>query len=202
MAGHFFRDIRSNMDIEVVMPDDRSEIVLQQLAELSKRVVDDFCLIAELLHETWEFQYHKVWGYASFQECVEQKFDIKGRKGFFLVQIAKTVQQLGLEWNEIKEIGWRKAAVIGPILNSDNKDRWIGEAKALPLPHLSERVKATKQGREPSDNPPIRMTIQVDADEQSIINSAIDYARRFEGVKTPSQALVKICYEFAQSVKD
>jgi len=190
------------MEVEVISPNDRSEIVLTKLSELSKRIVNDFCEIAELLHETWEFQYHKVWGYSSFQECVEQKFDIKGRKGHFLVQIAKTVKQLGIEWNDIKEVGWRKSAVIAPILNSENKEQWITEAKELSLAHLSERVKASKQGREPSDKPPVRMTIQIDEDEQSIINSAIEYARRFEDVKTPSQAIVKICYEFAQSMGD
>lgn len=190
------------MEIEVIIPDDRSEVVLNKLSELSNRVVNDFCEIAELLHETWEFQYHKTWGYASFQECVEQKFDIRARKAFFLVQIAKAVRHFGIEWKDIQEVGWRKSAVIAPILNSENKEKWIEEAKELPLAHLSEKVKASKQGREPSDNPPIRMTIQIDADEQSIINSAIDYARRFEGVKTPSQAIAKICYEFAQSMED
>lgn len=183
-------------EVTVIQPDDRSEIVLNKLSELSKRVVDDFCEIAELLHETWEFNYHKIWGYDSFQDCTEQKFDIKGRKAFFLVQIAKTVKKLGINWGEIKEVGWRKMAVVGPILNSDNKEKWIEEAKELPLAHLSERVKAERHGREPSDTPPVRMTIQVDEDEQTIINSAIEYVKRMEGGISNSKALVKICYDF------
>ncbi len=183
-------------EVTVLQPDDRSEIVLNKLSELSKRVVNDFCEIAELLYETWEFQYHKQWGYDSFQDCTEQKFDIRGRKAHFLVQIAKTVKKLNIEWNEIQEVGWRKMAVVGPILNSENKQKWIEEAKTTPLAYLSEKVKAEKQGKEPSDTPPIRLTIQIDEDENTIIQSAIEYAKRYEDVKSNSQALVRICYDY------
>lgn len=187
------------MNIEVIQPDDRSEIVLNKLSELSNRIVNDFCEIAELLHETWEFQYHKQWGYDSFQDCTEQKFDIKGRKAHFLVQIAKTVKHLGIEWGEIKEVGWRKMAVVGPILNSENKQKWIEEAKQTPLAYLSEKVKAEKQGKEPSDKPPIRMTIQIDEDENTIIQTAIDFAKRYEDVTNNSKAIAHICYEYAMN---
>ena len=183
-------------EVTVIQPDDRSEIVLNKLSELSKRVVDDFCEISELLHEAWEYQYHKTRGYDSFQDYTEHELDIKGRKGFFLVQIAKTVKKLNIPWDDIKGVGWRKTAVIAPILNSENKEKWIEEAKGTPLAHLSEKVKAERHGREPSATPPVRMTIQIDEDEQTIINSAIEYVKRMEGGISNSKALVKICYDF------
>ena len=40
------------------------------------------------------------------------------------------------------------------------------------------------------------MTIQIDEDEQTIINSAIEYVKRMEGGISNSKALVKICYDF------
>ena len=188
------------MNIEVINPDDRSEIVLNKLSELSKRVVNDFCEIAELLHETWEFNYHKTLGYDSFQDYTEQVLDVRGRKAFFLVQIAKTVKQLRIDWDEIKEVGWRKMAVVGPILNSENKEKWIEEAKQTPLAHLSERVKAERHGREPSDTPPIRITIQLTEDENTILQSAIDLAKRHEDVRSNSQAILKMAYEYAMNM--
>jgi hypothetical protein len=189
-------------EVTVLHPDDRSEIVLNTLSELSKRVVNDFCEIAELLHEAWEYQYHKTRGYDSFQDYTEAELDIKGRKSHFLVQIAKTVKKLNIPWEDIKGVGWRKTAVIAPVLNSENKQKWIEEAKTTPLAYLSEKVKAEKQGKEPSDTPPIRLTIQIDEDENTIIQAAIDYAKRYEDVKSNSQALVRICYEYAQSKED
>jgi hypothetical protein len=186
-------------EVTVLQPDDRSEIVLNTLSELSKRVVNDFCEIAELLHETWEYQYHKTRGYDSFQDYTEHELDVRGRKAHFLVQIAKTVKKLNISWDDIKGVGWRKTAVIAPVLNSENKAKWIEEAKTTPLAYLSEKVKAEKQGKEPSDTPPIRLTIQIDEDENTIIQSAIEFAKRYEDVKSNSQALVHICYQYYSS---
>ncbi|MBC8554980.1 MAG: hypothetical protein H8D23_35655 [Candidatus Brocadiales bacterium] len=190
------------MNIEVINPDDRSEIVLNTLSELSRRVVNDFCEIAELLHEAWEYQYHKTRGYESFQDYTEAELDIKGRKSFFLVQIAKTVKKLNIPWDDIKEVGWRKTAAISSVLNSENKDKWIEEAKNTPLAYLSEKVRAEKQGREEPNEAPIRITLQVDQDENTIIQSAIEYAKRYEDVKSNSQALVRICYSYAMSMEN
>lgn len=190
------------MNIEVINPDDRSEIVLNTLSELSIRVVNDFCEIAELLHEAWEYQYHKTRGYESFQDYTEAELDIKGRKSFFLVQIAKTVKKLNIPWDDIKEVGWRKTAAISSVLNSENKDKWIEEAKNTPLAYLSEKVRAEKQGREEPNEAPIRITLQVDQDENTIIQSAIEYAKRYEDVKSNSQALVRICYSYAMSMEN
>ena len=186
-------------EVTVINPEDRSEVVLNTLSDLSKRVVDDFCEIAELLHETWEYQYHKTRGYDSFQDYTEQVLDIRGRKSFFLVQIAKTVKKLKIPWEDIKGVGWRKTAVIAQILNSENKEKWIEEAKNTTLVYLTEKVKAEKQGRATPKEAPIRLTIQVDQDENTIIQAAIDHAKRYEDVKSNSQAFLRICYEYYQS---
>ena len=62
---------------------------------------------------------------------------------------------------------------------------------------LSEKVKAEKQGRAISETPPIRMTLQLTEDENTIVQTAMDAAKRFDDVKSNSQAIVHICYEFA-----
>jgi hypothetical protein len=186
-------------ELQVIQPDDRSEIVLNKLSEISKRVVDDFCEMAELLHEVWEFEYHKLRGYDSFQDYTEQVLDVRGGKAYFLVRITKKLKQLGIPWQDVKEVGWRKTAAIEPILTRDNANKWIEEAKATPLAHLSEKVKAEKQGRQASEDPPIRMTIQLDQDENTIVQAAIEYAKRYEDVNSTSKAIVRIAYEYYQS---
>ena len=187
------------MEVEVIPPQDRSEIVLERLSELSKRVVHDFCEMSELLHEAWEYQYHKSLGYDSFQDYAEEQLDVKGRKAAFMVQIAKTLKRLGIPWEDVQEVGWRKTAAIASILNKDNAQQWIKEAKETPLAHLSEKVKALKQGREISEEPPIRMTIQLDQDENTIVQAALDFAKRYEDVNSNSKAIIRICYEYFQS---
>jgi len=186
-------------NVTVLQSEDRSEVVLNRLKELSKRVVDDFCEMAELLYETWEHGYHKTLGYDSFGDYTEENLDVKGRKAAFLVNITKTLNRLGIPWDEVREVGWRKTAAIAPVLTRDNAEKWIEEAKITPLAHLSEKVKAEKKGVEPSNDTPIRMTIQIDADEKTIVEGAMDYAKRHEDVTSSSKAIVHICYDYFQS---
>lgn len=183
--------------MQVMRVNDRATEVLHKLKEVSQRMKDDYCEIAELLHEVWENEYHKDYGYDSFHDYVEDQLDIKGRKANFLVQITKTLKRLQIPWEDVSEVGWRKMAAISPVLNSENNQKWIDEAKTTTLTYLSEKVKAEKENREPSENPPIKMTIQVDEDENTIIQTAIEFAKRHEGVKSNSKALVHICYAFA-----
>jgi len=89
-------------------------------------------------------------------------------------------------------------AAISPVLNSENNKQWIEEAKTTTLPHLSEKVKAEKENRAPAENPPVRMTIQMTEDQNTIVQAAIDFAKQNEDVKSNSAAIVHICYEWAQ----
>ena len=43
------------------------------------------------------------------------------------------------------------------------------------------------------------MTIQLDQDENTIVQAAIDVAKRYEDVRSNSKAIVRICYEYYQS---
>jgi len=184
--------------MQVMQVNERAEEVLKKLKEVSKRMRDDYCEVAELLYEVWENNYHKEYGYDSFHDYTENELDIKGRKSNFLVQITKTLKRLKIPWEDVSEVGWRKMAAISPVLNSENNKQWIEEAKTTTLPHLSEKVKAEKENRAPAENPPVRMTIQMTEDQNTIVQAAIDFAKQNEDVKSNSAAIVHICYEWAQ----
>jgi len=189
------------MLIPQVVSETRYLSVLDRLNTLSKNVTDNYCEIAELLHETWENNYFIHKGYETFQDFAEKSLDIKGRKAYFLVQITKTLKKLNIPWSDVREVGWRKMASIAPILNSDNHEELILDAKNLTLPALSEKVKAKKQGKEETDSPLVRMTVQMSEDENTIVQAAIEYAKKHEGVKSNSNAIVHICYEYAQKAE-
>jgi len=189
-------------EVQVIDPTERSEIVLERLSDLSKKVVDDFCEMSELLYEAWEYQYHKKLGYDSFQDYAEQQLDMKGRKAHFLVHICKTLKRLKISWDEVREIGWRKTATISPILDYANKDRWIEEAKTTNLNHLAEKVKAERKGNDEPVEAPIKMTLQLDQDEQTIVQAALDYAKRYENASSNSKAIVRICYDYFQNKEE
>ncbi|NCD35457.1 MAG: hypothetical protein EOL87_18900 [Spartobacteria bacterium] len=178
--------------------DNRPKQVRSSLARISERVIKDFCELSELLYEVWEGQYHKTYGYASFTDYVEAELDIKGRKAYSLVQIAKTIKRLGIPWEDVREVGWRKMGTLSPVLTQDNYMDLVEEAKETSLPKLSEKVKATKEGKETPDDPRVKLSLQFDEDENSIVMAAIEYAKRYEDIKNNNQAIAHICYHWLQ----
>jgi hypothetical protein len=176
----------------------RPNEVRDKLYKISERVIQDYCELADLLFEVWEGQYHKEYGYKSFSDYVEAELDIRGRKAHFLVQITKTMRSLGIAWEEVREVGWRKMACITPLLTHENHEKWIEEAKTTSLTALSEKIKAEKKGEAPDENPTRRMGFQLDEDQYSIVQSALDYAKRYEEVKSNADAITRICYMWVQ----
>jgi len=63
--------------MQVMQVNERAEEVLKKLKEVSKRMRDDYCEVAELLYEVWENNYHKEYGYDSFHDYTENELDIK-----------------------------------------------------------------------------------------------------------------------------
>jgi len=177
----------------------RASQVRNNLINVSQRVIKDFCELAELLHEVWDGQYHKEYGYKSFTDYVEAELDIKGRKAYSLVQTAKTIKKLQIPWEDVREVGWRKMGTISPVLTHENHEQLIEEAKTTPLPQLSENVKAQKNGTMPSDSPYVNLGFQLDEDQNSIVQAAMDYAKRYEDVRNNAQAITHICYNWIQN---
>lgn len=186
-------------EVVEIYNESRASQVRNNLINISQRVIKDFCELAELLHEVWDGEYHKEYGYKSFTDYVEAELDIKGRKAYSLVQTAKIIKKLQISWEDVKEVGWRKMGTISPVLTHENHEKLIEDAKSIPLPQLSENVKAQKNGTEPSDTPYVKLNFQFDEDQNSIFQAAIEYAKRHEDVKSTSQAITHICYHWIQA---
>ena len=190
---------------EVIDPDsqedrNRPEVVKQELEKVAKSVKDNFISLAELLYETWSNAYHKEYGYSNFGDF-SASLDINPRKANWLVSITRTIHRLGIAWTNVEEIGWRKLGTISTVLDSNNYTEWLDEARNNPLPVLEEQVKAAKEGREEAETP-VKMSLQLTEEENSITASAIEQAMNFDNVKTKGRALSIICYEWFQMQLD
>ncbi|MCF8012494.1 MAG: hypothetical protein K9L56_14575 [Clostridiales bacterium] len=179
--------------------ENRVNEVRNALINVSERVIHDYCELAELLHEVWQGQYHKEYGYKSFSDYVEAELDIKGRKAHFLVQITKTLNYLGIPWDEVREVGWRKMGCISSLMNENNAQYWIEQAQTLNLSQLSNLAKEYRSGNKFENEPIVRMTIQTTEDGSSIIKAAMDHAIKTKNAKNNSEALEKICYDWFQN---
>ena len=180
-------------DAEII---DEPSQIRQELKEKAQDIKDNYFRMAELLYEVWLNKYHIEFDFGNFNEFVEHELDMKPRKANFLVSITDTVYRLGLSWNSLHSIGWRKVGVIAPHMTEDNCNELLDQARVDSLPVLQEKVKALKQGKEEPGDPPIKVTLQLSEDEYSILSSAIEHMENEYGVKTRGKALASICYQF------
>lgn len=176
-------------------PVDRAMEVRKRIAQVSDEVKDSYIEIAELLYEAWENDYHKQYGYSAFNDFIEKETDIKPRKAQFLIQICKKMKVLGIEWDEVRSVGWRKMATIAPILTTENYKEWVEEAKNCTQRELSPKVQAERNSKEETE-PPVRITVHISEEENSIVQSAVEHARKNDSIKNTSQAIAHICYDW------
>lgn len=170
--------------------------IKQELKEKAQGITETYLRMSELLYEVQVNKYHIEFDYGNFSDYVQEELDMKPRKANYLVSIADAVYRLGIPWNNLKGIGWRKTAVVVPQLTQDNYTELLNEARVSSLPVLNEKVKALKQGKEEPGNPPIKITVFLSEDEHSILSSAIEHMENEYGVKTRGKALASICYQF------
>jgi hypothetical protein len=170
-----------------------------------KNIEKGYIALAQLLHETWENAYFIRWAYDSFQEYCQEELGIQYRRAKYYVSIADTVKKLGIEWEEIEDIGWTKMRVLLPIIEEDPKG-WITLAEAHPVRELEAMVKdakdlgidITSQG----DEKVISLSLKMTQSQADIIFSALDKAKEAIESESNEMALEQISYDYVMSIED
>ena len=203
--------------------DKRAEEVREALLQVRKDINKNYVKLVQLCYEAWKERYYKKWGYSSFVEFVETELGLRWRRVYYFLNIAKAVENLGLKWEEIQEIGWKKASEIAPVLKLENAREWLEKAKKLGYRELHEevrKIKAQKKKKKVKYNPvetiesednqqdynfgevaeeKRKLTFNLDNEQFYIVMTAIEQAKS-EGYTSEADCLVHICYEWLQSV--
>lgn len=193
------------MQPEVIDPNNpqeqgRPEVVKQELQKVADDVKKNFISMAELLYEVVSNQYHLDYGYSNFHDFAAS-LDLAPRKADWFVQIARTIHRLGVLWADVEEIGWRKTGVICRVLDANNYKEWLKEAEQDSLPVLEEKVKAALDGKKESETP-VKLNLQLQEEENSIVETALEKAMNLANVKTKGSAVARICYDWTQMQTD
>jgi len=182
----------------------RAEQVRQQIKELQNSLNENYMALADLLYEAWIERYYLEYGYSSLYEYIEAELDIKPRKAAYLISIKKKLLKLGLDWQDVEGIGWRKLGCISSHLNQDNYKELIEKAKNLSLRELSAELSqsgADTEQENKEETHKIRMTIMLDKDSMDIVQTALDEAKHIWNTQSNSEALKNICYEWFMSLE-
>lgn len=150
-------------------------------------------------HEWWKDD-----GYETFKACLEQKFGLQYRKGAYLIATYENLINSGVEWDQVKSLGWSKLRVVSAVLTKENAAEWVAKAENLTVLQLYDVVKDYKsQVQEASGVSPeeieaktTTLSFKLHADQKETIKQALTKARKEANTEFDAVALEAICLNY------
>lgn len=124
------------------------------------------------------------------------------------MRIYKTFSELGITRDELKEISFSNALKLVPIINRENKDKWLELARTMTVKELKEYIKgmigtlatanATDMGLSVDDRTFHKFTIKTDLARADFIQSALDFAdKQYDCGGNLNEAFYRILQDYS-----
>jgi hypothetical protein len=197
----------NDMNTEVMRYDARrAQDVREEIQEECAKIEDGYMTLAQRLLEVIDNGYFTRWGFSSFEEYCTDEVQIGYRKASYLVQIAQTVKDLKIDWEDITGIGWTRMRTILPALKQDGEvGDWLTLAADLSVKDLEKLVKDHKIGATiegDSSNALVTIKFRVTKDQFDIISDALDLAKEAIEDDNDVLALEQMCYDYFMASGD
>ncbi|QNJ59206.1 hypothetical protein [Vibrio phage vB_ValS_PJ32] len=152
--------------------------------------------------------YWKESGSESFKEFIESEFNLHYRKAMYLMNIYNCLVESGVEWEQVKDLGWTKLKEICGKLTLENVDTWVELARKCTTVQLTAEIKnrdadgnpkEPKADKDPTDTPEVSTrTFQVHVEQKQTINDAVAKAKDEIETEHDNAAITHICEQFLQ----
>lgn len=158
-------------------------------------------VLARIHSERW-YEDH-----GDFKTYVQDVHGFSVSKAFYLVNIYKSVVELGLAWKDLKPVGWSKLKELAAIITKDNAAEWLARAAApdMTVLRLHALVKAARDGDGGSGQGLLgggagaashKLAFKLHDDQAEIVKAAIDKAKGVSGTAHDSAAIEYIAQDF------
>ena len=136
-----------------------------------------------------------------FKAWVADELEYKYRKAAYLIEIYSKAQELGLQWEDVKHLGWSKLAKLSSILTAENHKRVLKKVADMKLIEVEAYVKDMKAG-EASPTKPTGLTkwsAQLSDDQHELVEAAMEHAMEAGNVDTHGMALEYVSQHYLSS---
>ncbi|AUR96020.1 hypothetical protein NVP1215B_102 [Vibrio phage 1.215.B._10N.222.54.F7] len=152
--------------------------------------------------------YWKESGAENFKSFIETEFNLQYRKAMYLMSIYNCLVESGVEWEQVKDLGWTKLKEICGKLTLENVETWVELARKSTTVQLIAEIKnrdgdgnlkEPKPDRDETDTPEVSTrTFQVHTEQKTTINDAVAKARDEVGTEHDNTAITHICEQYLQ----
>ena len=151
-------------------------------------------------------------GMESFKELLEKKFGLRHRKATYLIQIYEDLVNSGVEWDQVKSLGWCKLKEISPVVTKENCAEWVAKAESLTVLQLHDVVAKAKAAKEQSlptsgavpedaSSDTVTMTFKLHVEQKETIRQALDKAKKEANTEYDGVALEAISINYLSGGK-
>lgn len=184
------------------------DLISDTALEMSKLSKEDAAKMFKGLLENIDFNYFKIggvlytmklngWYVGDYSEYVENVMGIRAAKGYYLTSIYENLVKSGLQWEEVKQIGWSKMRVIAKFLSEatrDEQSEWLHKAEHMTHVQLQANVKALKSGESYTNAEEVSskiktITLKLYEDQLPTAEAAIRKAKEELGTESDIQAI-------------
>jgi hypothetical protein len=172
----------------------RAKEVERQLHNLKNGIEDSFLDMCDLLMEAQEGEYHRVWGFNTFSEWVEQgsSLELSARQAYYLVNISKNAKALGIDRDLLRKAKLSKLKEIftlDPVKHGEHIKELVQQAAdGVSLQAIKAQVKSYA---EPGIIQPSYVTVKLEPEVKETFDEAVELARRNYGSTVGHEGEVK-----------
>lgn len=143
-----------------VSPAKRPEAVRSAVLKIASAEGKLDILAGELLYEIRESGYYSSYGYASFEEYLNDEVPFKRRKAFYLMRIyEKFVKELGIPTEKLLGVDWSKAKELVSVITKENWENLLKEIKTMTVQEVIDMV-ASMRGKKRTPKTIVGSTVE------------------------------------------
>lgn len=141
----------------------------------------------------------------SFKDFIEAEMGMKYRKAMYLIEIYMALVNSGVQWGQVKSIGWTKLRLLASTITPDNVATYVKMASEMTVIQLEEYLKSLAQENIEDGAPETEkstlssMTFKVHSDQKELIRAALDKAKEEFGTEFDAVALDHMSQMYIES---
>lgn len=181
----------------------KEEKAFKLVPQLLNTIDHDYFRLGGVLARIQEQGWYMDKGYENFRAFVEGECGIMYRKAMYLIEIYNGLVESGVQWEQVKHLGWTKLKELSKHLTPENVTEWVGLAENMTVLQLQETIKQKLAGTstasevtESEAKKTTTMTFKLHEDQKQTVREALDKCKHETGTEVDSVALEHICIDF------